>query len=185
MVALLSKILNLLSKVEKMIAATCIAALTLLMVMDVGKREFLREGIPWAQKLALYFMIWAGLLGAALTSAKGGHLRPEIADKIWPQSLHPILKTIEQFFIAIFSFTMGYIALEFVMESYKLGDKNPVTEISLWTVQSVIPYSLFSMGLRHIIYTFFSDLRPKDMNEAEEALAAEQEGHDAIEGEVK
>ncbi len=175
MTSLISSSLIVLGKIEKVVAAICIAALTLLMVVDVGKREFVGEGIAWAQKLALYFMIWAGLLGAALTSQKGGHLRPEIADKVWPQSLHPVLKTIEQFLVAMFCLGMGWVALEFVIESHKLGDINPVTDISLWMVQAVIPYALFSMGIRHLIYTFFTELRPKNLNEAEEALAAEKE----------
>jgi TRAP-type C4-dicarboxylate transport system permease small subunit len=171
----ISSFLNILGKIEKAVAAICIAALTLLMVFDVGKREFLNEGIPWAQKLALYFMIWAGLLGASLTSAKGGHLRPEIADKVWPVRFHPILKTIEQLLIAFFSFSMAYVAFEFVLESNKLGDVNPVTDIPLWIVQAVIPYALFTMGLRHLIFFAFPSIRPKDVNEAEEALAAEAE----------
>jgi TRAP-type C4-dicarboxylate transport system permease small subunit len=127
-------------------------------------------GIVWAQKLSLYFMLWGGLFGSALASAKGSHLRPEIADKVLPKKILPYVKVIEQFIISIFFLFLAFLSFIYVKESIGLDEVNPVTEISLWKVQLIFPYVFTSMGLRHLAYGIFPALRPADMDEATEAL---------------
>lgn len=129
-----------------------------------------RGGIVWAQKLSLYFMLWGGLFGSALASAKGSHLRPEIADKLLPKKILPYIKVIEQFVVSTFFLFLAFLSFIYVKESISLDEVNPVTEISLWKVQMIFPYVFTSMGLRHLAYGFFPALRPADMDEATEAL---------------
>ncbi len=129
-----------------------------------------RGGIVWAQKLSLYFMLWGGLFGSALASAKGSHLRPEIADKVLPSKLLPYVKIIEQFVISAFFLFLSFLSFIYVKESIGLDEVNPVTEISLWKVQLIFPYVFTSMGLRHLAYGIFPALIPADLNEATEAL---------------
>ncbi|TGN16909.1 TRAP transporter small permease [Leptospira idonii] len=138
-------------------------------------------GIVWAQKLSLYFMLWGGLFGSALASAKGSHLRPEIADKVLPKKVLPYIKIVEQFVIAAFFLFLAYLSIIYVIESIELDEVNPVTEIHLWKVQLIFPYIFISMGLRHFTYGIFPKLAPEDLNEATEALesatAEEQVSH--------
>jgi len=169
---LIAKILKIMALGERGIAALSIGGLTIVMFADVVRREVANEGIFWAQKFALHLMFWAGMLGAALVSSKGGHLRPEIGDKIWPKKYHPVLKFCEHLFIAAFCVVIGISAVKFVMQAFAQGQRNPVTDIPQWILQIVIPYTFFSMGLRHFIYSIAPDIRPVDQNEADEALAA-------------
>jgi len=129
-----------------------------------------RGGIVWAQKLSLYFMLWGGLFGSALASAKGSHLRPEIADKVLPKKILPYVKIIEQYVISAFFLFLSFLSVIYVKESISLDEVNPVTEISLWKVQLIFPYVFTSMGLRHLFYGIFPALIPADLNEATEAL---------------
>lgn len=174
MAAALVKIFGALAFFERIIAAACIGGLTLIMFLDVGMRETMKEGIVWAQKFSLHLMFWAGMLGAALVSSKGSHLRPEIADKLWPKKLHPVLKFIEHLLISAFCGYLAYIAARFVSQSLEAGQRNQVTEIPLWILQIVMPYTFISMSLRHLAYSILPSIRPADQNEAEEALAAGQ-----------
>lgn len=173
----ISRILAALATVEKAVAAFAIGALTLIMFADVGARELFKGGMAWAQKLSLHLMFWAGLLGVAVVSSKGAHLRPEMGEKLWPEKLKPVLKAIEHFLIAAFCAAMAIVAIKFVLQSKADGQRNPVTDIPLWILQSVLPYTFISMTLRHLAYSFIPALRPADVNEAEEALALEKEAH--------
>ncbi len=175
MVNSIKTVLGGMARVEKWIAGLCIATIMVLMVMDVFGRNILKDGIVWAQKLSLHLMLWAGLLGASITSSKGGHLRPEIADKLWPKSFQPALKALEHFLISAFCGTMAVFAVKYILHSIETGDKTPVTELPMWLVQGVIPYTLGSMAIRHLMYSLVAQIRPKDLNEAEEALALEAE----------
>lgn len=175
MVNILTRLLSAMATVERFIAALCLGGLTLVMFLDVGLRETTKEGIVWAQKFSLHLMFWAGMLGAALVSSKGGHLRPEIADKLWPKKLHGVLKFIEHLLIAAFCAYLGYAAMRFVGQSLDSGQKNPVTDIPLWILQIVMPYTFCSMAFRHLCYSFLPAIRPADLNEADEALHAGQD----------
>jgi TRAP-type C4-dicarboxylate transport system permease small subunit len=127
-------------------------------------------GIIWAQKLALYFMLWGGLFGTVCASAKGAHLRPEIADKALPKSVMPYIKIMEQLIISLFFFFLAYLSFLYIGESIEQDEVNPVTEIRLWKVQLIFPYIFSSMGLRHFLYGIFPSLAPEDVNEGVEAL---------------
>jgi TRAP-type C4-dicarboxylate transport system permease small subunit len=127
-------------------------------------------GIVWAQKLSLYFMLWGGLFGTVCASAKGAHLRPEIADKALPKAVMPYIKIVEQIVIASFFFFLTYLSFLYLRDSIEQDEINPVTEIRLWKVQLIFPYIFTSMGLRHLCYGIFPSLVPQEMNEATEAL---------------
>jgi len=127
-------------------------------------------GIIWAQKLALYFMLWGGLFGTVCASAKGAHLRPEIADKVLPKAVVPYVKIAEQIVISAFFLFLSYLSFLYIGESIEQDEVNPVTEIHLWKVQLIFPYIFTSMGLRHLIYGIFPSLSPTELNEATEAL---------------
>lgn len=173
----IARVLALLSAGEKFIAGICIGGLTLIMFADVGAREIFKEGISWAQKISLHLMFWGGMLGVAVVSSKGAHIRPEIGEKLWPKSLKPFLKSLEHFFIAAFCAAMAWVAFSFVLQSKADGQRHPVTDIPLWILQIVLPYTFLSMTLRHLVYSLAPSVRPADVNEAEEALAMEQESH--------
>ncbi len=174
----ISRILALLAASEKLVAGLCIGGLTLIMFADVGAREIFKQGISWAQKISLHLMFWGGMLGVAVVSSKGAHIRPEIGEKLWPKKLKPMLKAIEHLFIAGFCVAMATVAINFVLQSKVDGQRHPVTDIPIWILQIVLPYVFLSMTLRHLVYAFFPSIRPADVNEAEEALALEKQAHE-------
>ena len=101
----MNRILSKLTKIEDILASSFIAIMTVLVIVDVLMREILQTGLPWAQKAAVYLMIWAGFLGAVLVSSKAGHLRPEVGDKLW--SKKPLIFIRVQNFLTL-SFTLFF-----------------------------------------------------------------------------
>lgn len=161
--------------VEKFLGGLCFAVLTILMALDVFSRETLNEGIDWAQKGAIILMIWGGILGASLTTHKGGHLRPEIADKLWGSifgdSYKPTFKIIEYLIISAFCVFMFYLSLDHIVESKEMGDIHPVLDgLPLWVIKIVFPYVFVSMAIRNFIFAIYPDLRPVDNPEIANAL---------------
>jgi TRAP-type C4-dicarboxylate transport system permease small subunit len=154
------KFLAILTKIERLVASMLIMVLTLFVIYDVGAREIFKTGVPWAQKGAVYMMIWAGFLGAILITDKAEHLRPEVADKLWPVKLKPYYLRIQNFLILIFCVAMTYYSFKYVMDSHGFGDRNIIINMPMWILQAVIPYSFFSMSLRYLYFIFFP--REKD-----------------------
>lgn len=171
MTEIIKKIIGSITIVEKVIGGVAFAILTIFMAMDVFAREITGEGFDWAQKGSIILMIWGGIIGAALTTAKGGHLRPEIADKVWPKFLKPTLAVIEHLIVTAFCLFMFYLSLEHIVENKAMGDIHPVIpDLPLWTIKLVFPYVFVSMAIRHFIFAISPDMRPDDYGEISNAL---------------
>jgi TRAP-type C4-dicarboxylate transport system permease small subunit len=152
--------LNVLTRIEKFIASILVFVLTVFVVMDVGARELYQTGIPWAQKGAVYMMIWAGFLGAILVTHKVEHLRPEIADKFWTGRFKSFYLRFHNLLVFAFSAAMAWYSIQYVIESKGFGDVNVVLGIPMWILQLIIPYTFTSMSLRYFYFVFFP--REKD-----------------------
>lgn len=160
-------VLNWLTRIEKLVAGLGVGTLTVLILMDIFSRELVKTSLPWAQKSAVYLMIWVGFLGAALISDSAGHLRPEIADKLWGDHRAKIFIRVQNFFTCIFCFILCYYSFVYVMETYEFQDRNVVLDIATWVLQVVMPYTFLSMGLRHLQFVFNPQLaieRKKDLH---------------------
>ncbi|MFP5457562.1 MAG: TRAP transporter small permease [Bacteriovoracia bacterium] len=150
----MTQLLQRLTQIEKFIGGLFILVLTTLVITDVMAREFFKTGLPWAQKAAVQLMIWAGFLGAALMAQKGDHLRPEAGDKLWKGKLAPVVERLRNLVITLFCGTLGYYAVLYVLESKEFAEEHVVLGVQLWILQLIIPWTFFSMALRHAYFTW-------------------------------
>lgn len=141
--------------------------MTILVIFDVGSREIFNKGLPWAQKSAVFLMIWGGFIGAIMVADKASHLRPEVADKIWGEKGKLLFIRVQNLFMLIFCSTFVYTAIKYVAESYSFGDKSVVLQVPLWTLQLIIPYTFASMAIRNIFFIF----NPKKQLEIKKEIA--------------
>lgn len=150
----MKRFIDILTSIEKSLAALFIFLMTFFVLMDIGSREIFERGIPWAQKSAVYLMIWSGFLGAILVSSKASHLRPEIADKLWKNHLSLFVR-IQNFILLVFLIGFSYFAFSYVSETKEFGDKSVILGVKLWLLQIIIPYALFSMGIRSLYFLIY------------------------------
>lgn len=157
----MKKFLAGLTKVEAIVAGILIGLLSFFVIGDVIAREVFTHGFPWAQKLAVVMMIWAGFLGAALVAQKAGHLRPEIADKLWGEKNILLFVRVQNLAILLFSIFFLKASGSYVLESMDFGDESVTLHVKLWVLQLVIPYTFFSIGLRNVYFI----IHPKEQLE--------------------
>lgn len=150
----MNRFLDILTSIERLIASILVCILTIFVVMDVGARELFKVGLPWAQKGAVYMMIWAGFLGAVMVTQKVEHLRPEIADKFWKGKLKPFYLRASNFLIFLFTAAMAFYSYQYVKESMEFADRNVIIDMPMWVLQAVIPYCFLSMSLRYFYFIF-------------------------------
>lgn len=148
----MKRLIHILSSFEKFVASVFMGLMTLLVILDVLSRELINQGIPWAQKSAVYLMIWSGFIGAILICEKASHLRPEIAEKFWGEDKKLLFIRVQNFTTMIVSFIFLYYSFLYVRESFSFGDKSVVLQVPLWTLQLIIPYAFLSMSMRHIFF---------------------------------
>lgn len=156
----MEKFLEYLTKAERALASLLMVVLTAFVVLDVAAREIFKTGIPWAQKGAVYMMIWAGFLGAILITQKVEHLRPEVADKLWKGKSKGFYLRAHNFIVLLFTAAMTYYSYLYVLESREFGDRNVIIDMPMWALQAIIPYTFLSMSIRYLYFIFFP--REKD-----------------------
>lgn len=143
------------TRLERFVASVLTFILTSFVVLDVAAREIYRTGIPWAQKGAVYLMIWAGFLGAILVTQKVEHLRPEVADKLWKGKLRGLYLRLHNLIVFAFCAGLAWYGFQYVLESKEFGDRNVIIDMPMWALQAIIPYTFASMALRYLYFIFF------------------------------
>ncbi len=152
--------LDIITRLERVIAGFSIAIMAVLLFGDVFLREVFHISIPWAQKLSLHLMIFSGSLGVSLASSAGAHLRPEVGDHVLPKGILPYVVVFRELCTAGFCGFYAWIAFHYVAQSREFGDVNVITGIPLWIVQSIFPLVFSLMASKHLIYALMPTMRP-------------------------
>ena len=146
---------------EKWVAGISLMVISLLVFADIVFREGFDKSLPWASRTAVYLMVLAGFIGSSLTSLSGGHLRAELADRLWSTRLQPFYIVAQNLIQTLFCLVFFYFSVLYVMESRELGDNEVVLNVPLWYLQLVIPYTFLSIGLKHAVFALAPALRPQ------------------------
>ena len=61
-------------KLEEALLSILLTAMIVLACYQIGLRWFTSGGLPWIDPLLRYLVLWSGLLGAVLATAKDNHI---------------------------------------------------------------------------------------------------------------
>lgn len=162
----MKKFIDTLDRLQRFLSGICIALLSILISLDIFGREIFSHGFHWAQKSSVYLMIWAGFLGSSLTNNKGAHLRPEIADKLWPIGMKNLFHRTRHLVTSVFCFGATYFSITYVIDSREFGDSNPMLGgFPLWVVQIIIPVTFMLMGITSLIFSLNEKIAPNQKRE--------------------
>lgn len=149
----------------KIEAFICFAALilgTFALFADIVGREILGQGIFGAQRTAVYCMAVAGVLGFSYVVSQGGHLRPNIVDKLLPSRFDGAMSRIGDLVSGIICCGLAYAAFLFVRGTFELGEYSMTLPIPIWTVQSVLPIAFGLAALKYFLFVLSPALRPRE-----------------------
>lgn len=151
--------------VETLVATVLYIGVAAILFADVMSREILGTSIWGGQRIAVLLANGAALLGLAIATAKGAHIRPVVADKVVPERFEPILLRLSDLFAALVFAAGAWYAWVFVNDNRHMGFTILPLDWPQWIPQLVLVYGLFSTSLRYFIFAAIPDTRPQ----AEEA----------------
>jgi TRAP-type C4-dicarboxylate transport system permease small subunit len=114
------------------------------------------SSVPGAQKFALGFMLWSGMLGASLATRARRHIILDpIKKKLDPQTLKPfsLIGGLVTFVFCAYLALLGSLQLFQQIEEWSSGDGIGVYDalpIPLWVVTLAIPVTFTVMALRFL-----------------------------------
>ncbi|WP_187968453.1 TRAP transporter small permease [Aquibium microcysteis] len=149
-----------LSRAETWVAIAAISISGTLLMADVLGREVMGQGIPWAQRVAVYCATIAGMLGFVIAIQSGEHLRPRVLDGVFPPAMRPAVGRIGYFVsAAIFAF-LAYHSYLFVQASAIDGHRGVGLDLPVWPMQVILPYAFVSAALRYLAYAAYPQIAP-------------------------
>jgi TRAP-type C4-dicarboxylate transport system permease small subunit len=153
----MNKLLTKLDQLEKIVGIIAISIMSVLVMVDVISREVFHQSVTWAQKLAVYLMIWSGFIGPSLVARKGNYLRPQLAEKFWFNFNPNLYARLHSLACLSFHLMLAYFAFGYIADSFEFNDQNIVLKVPMWLLQVIIPYSFLSLSLKNLYYVLHPD----------------------------
>lgn len=97
--------LDVLERVTENIGAFLLAVMTLLIFLQVVIRfRIINSTIPWTEEIALMFLVWFGMTGAALGIRKGSHIGVEFVMDLFGPKVQKALNVFVSLLMIAFAF---------------------------------------------------------------------------------
>lgn len=154
------RLLGALFVLEAGIAGLAFCLLTLMLFADVVAREFLGNGIWGAQRIAVYAMIVAAMLGFTVTTHLNRHLTIEGAGALVPKAAAASVARLGDVVAAGICLFLAYWAARFVLVSFQNEERGMALDLVLWPIQIVLPWAFASSALRHLAFAVWPALKP-------------------------
>jgi len=127
-------------RVEQGIVTLLLTIIILLATYQIGLRWFTSGGLPWIDPLLRYSVLWGGLLGAVLATARSEHISLDVVSYLIPDAMKPWLKLFTLCFSAVVSGFLFQAALLFLKSEMEFGG-NSLFGFPYWVWYLVFPLS--------------------------------------------
>lgn len=141
-----SRFLDILEKVEKVLLAVCLAAMTVIIIYQVVLRYVFSASNAWSEELARYLMIFAVMVGSAIALRKNSHLQIDMLINLLKPRAKNVLTIVSTLVGIVF---LGYLFV-YSLNLMTLGMKN--VSAGLGFVMA-IPYACIPLGVVLMVLT--------------------------------
>jgi TRAP-type C4-dicarboxylate transport system permease small subunit len=149
-------------RVEATVAVAACSVITGAVFFDLVGREIFGRGLFGAQRVAVYCMIWAAMLGFALAVGWGAHMRIGAVDRLLPAAWNSGANRVADLVSSGACLFLAWWAYQFVAVSYHQNARGMALDWLLWPIQAVIVWSFTTAALRYVVYAAFPALRPRE-----------------------
>ena len=144
-------------KVEEMVLSVLLSAMILLACYQIGLRWFTSGGASWIDPLLRYLVLWSGLLGAVLATARNHHIAMDAVGYL----LHPRMKAwlglLTHAFCVIVSLFLFRATILFIGSEIEFGGPG-LFGLSTWIWFMIFPIA-FGLILIHFAVDTIARLR--------------------------
>jgi len=158
---------KIISNLEEIIASGFIILTTILVVINVFMRYFLRSGLYWSEEVATGSFVWAVFIGAVAGYKRGKHIGVDILVNLLPEKTQKVVVIIVDMVLVFLNGYMTYLAVIFISLSYI--KPTPVLGISSAYISSALLVSFALVTIYSVIF-LVKDIRRKDFSKGGEIL---------------
>ena len=180
---------RIINSIEESIIALLLAAMTLLVFVEVVLRFGFGTGLLWAQELTLHLSAWMVLFGVSYGIKVGSHIGVDALVKIMPSNVRRIVSGIAV--AACLAYTGLFIKGSWVYleKMFKIGIELDDMPIPKWAAHSILLIGMVMIAIRLLILLkdifvgkadgfHLTDEAKESMHLAEETKAEASKGGD-------
>ncbi|SEO71814.1 TRAP transporter small permease [Aquisalimonas asiatica] len=134
--------------VEEGVIALLLAVAALVVFYDVSSRFLFSNSLSWGPEFVRYSIIWMVFLGGSVAARRGIHISIDALASVLPTRISVWLVGMVMLASAGFCAYLTWLALDFVEQSARFGQRTSSMRIPLWWVIMAIPIGCGLMTLR-------------------------------------
>lgn len=138
----MTKLSNVITKIEEVIMAILMGILTVIMVVAVIFRYFLENPIPWATEVSIYLFIWFSFIGGSWGLKFGTQAAVTFLLDALSENKKRILKIVQDIIMLLFLVIILFYSMKWLMLPSTMLQKSISLGIPMW-----IPYSAVPTGI--------------------------------------
>lgn len=147
---------KMLMNAELTLASFFIIVTTLLVIMNVFLRYFLKTGIYWSEEVATGCFVWSVFIGSAAAYRNKAHVGVDMIVKFFKGTTRKAIAIVVDVILVLINGYISYIAVVYITLSYK--KPTPVLGISTAYISSSILVSFILMTI-YAVYFLIQDIR--------------------------
>lgn len=147
------KIFAWLENLQTGLVVFALAAMTIVVGMQVFFRFVVKGSLPWSEELARYLMVWAVFIGASLGAREGVHVGVEAFIDLLPKSFKIKAVILSGLISVVFCIIVAYLSFKAITIIMNTGQKSPAIEIPMFWAYLAIPFGVIPMGVSFILST--------------------------------
>lgn len=135
-------------KAEELLLSLFLGAMILLACYQIGLRWFTSGGLPWIDPLLRYLVLWSGLLGAVLATARDNHIAMDAVGYLLHNRLKQLTRLLIHLFCVVVSFFLFRATLIFIKNEFEFGGSD------LFGFPTAVWYLIFPVAFGMILLHF-------------------------------
>ena len=151
----MKKIIDIYNKAEEVFIVAGIAAMTIILFLQVVLRFVFSDPWVWAEEVSKIIFIWVSWLGISMGQKYGEHIKiTMITDRLKGQTQKTVLILANIFSLVIIGFFL-YYGIIVTSNIMTIGSVTAALKIPRWLIYLSVPVSCLAMSVRLIADTFY------------------------------
>lgn len=142
-----NSLFSILARIEESVLGLFLVIMILLACVQILLRIMFSSGLPWADPVLRYLVLWSGLLGAAMATSQGKHIALDMISFLVPESLQAWLRIITNLFSAIVAALLTWAASLFIRNEMEFGNTQLLLAPS-WVWNLIFPMAFALITVR-------------------------------------
>lgn len=153
---MVAKSVSVLAKAAELVMLFLMVSMVCLVTYQVFERYVLHYTPPWSEELAVYLMIWFGIIGIAVGVRLDSHMALHyFADKM-PAPVQKFIAYLKYILILIYVGVLTYQGIQMV--ALTMTQKSPAMGLPIGLVYSSLPVATILIGI-FILEKLFGEIR--------------------------